>query len=51
MHPVNIPEVIVTFAPQKFGQDGKLLDENARKFLQQLLENLVSLTRKLKAGA
>jgi chromate reductase len=50
MHPVNKPEVFVTFAPQKFGQDGKLLDEDARKFLQQLIENLVALTRKLKGG-
>jgi chromate reductase len=44
---VTKPEVIVTFADKKFDANGKLVDPDARKFLQQLLENLVSLTRKL----
>lgn len=51
MHAVNRPEVLVMFAPQKFSQDGKLLDEDTRKYFQQLLENLVALTKKLKAAA
>ncbi len=48
MHPVNGPEVIVTLAQNKFDANGKLIDEDANKFLKQLLENLVTWTRRLK---
>jgi chromate reductase len=48
MHPVNGPEVIVTFAQNKFDANGKLIDENTNKFLKQLLENLVNWTRRLR---
>src|SRR5919202_212123 len=44
MHPVNGPEVIVTFAQNKFDTNGKLIDENTSKFLKQLLENLAYWT-------
>lgn len=37
MHPVNRPEVFVTFAPQKIDERGKLTDEQTRKFIGQLL--------------
>jgi chromate reductase len=47
MHPVNRPEVLVTFAQDKFDANGRLVDENTQKFLRQLLENLVSWTRRL----
>ena len=47
MHPINGPEVIVTFAQDKFDANGKLIDENTSKFLKQLLENLASWTRRL----
>jgi len=47
MHPVNGPEVIVTFAQNKFDANGKLVDENTNKFLKQLLENLANWTRRL----
>jgi chromate reductase len=47
VYTVTKPEVIVTFAEKKFDADGKLTDPDARKFLQQLLNNLVELTRKL----
>ena len=47
MHPINGPEVIVTFAENKFDANGKLIDENTSKFLKQLLENLASWTRRL----
>jgi hypothetical protein len=33
MHPVNVPEVIVTFASNEFDSEGNLLDENRKKFL------------------
>jgi chromate reductase, NAD(P)H dehydrogenase (quinone) len=46
MHPVNVPEVIVPLAHEKFDATGRLLDENTKKFLTQLLQNLVNWTRR-----
>lgn len=48
MYPINGPEVIVTFAQDKFDANGKLIDENTQKYLRQLLKNLVNWTRQLK---
>ena len=48
MHPVNGPEVIVTFAQNKFDANGKLTDENTRHLLKQLLQNLTIWTRRLR---
>jgi chromate reductase len=48
MYPINGPEVIVTFAQDKFDANGKLIDENTQKYLRQLLQNLVNWTRQLK---
>ena len=48
MHPVNGPEVIVTFAQQKFDANGNLVDDNTKTFLRQLLQNLVNWTKRLK---
>lgn len=48
MHPVNGPEVIVTFAQNKFDANGKLIDENTSKFLKQLLQSLANWTRRLR---
>ena len=47
MYPINRPEVIVPFAQDKFDANGKLLDDNTKKFLEQLLHNLANWTRKL----
>jgi len=47
MWPINKPEVIVTFAAEKI-KDGQLVDENSRKLIRQLLENLLAWTHKLK---
>jgi len=49
MYPINKPRVIVTFAQDKFDSNGKLLDDNTKKFLGQLLENLAKWARKLAA--
>jgi chromate reductase len=46
MYPVNGPEVIVTFAQNKFDSNGKLTDEDTKRFLKQLLENLAVWTRR-----
>ena len=48
MFPINGPEVIVTFAQDKFDKQGKLIDENTQKFLRQLIQNLINWTRRLK---
>lgn len=48
MYPVNGPDVIVNFAQQKFDANGKLVDDNSKTFLGQLLQNLVNWTRRLK---
>jgi len=48
MHPINRPQVIVTFAPEKIDGKGRVTDEITRKFIRELLENLVTWTRKLK---
>ena len=48
MYPINVTEVIVTFAQDKFDANGKLINENNQQFLRQLLHNLVKWTRKLK---
>jgi chromate reductase len=48
MYPINRPEVIVTFAPEKIDEKGIVTDENTRKFMKELLENLVAWTRRLK---
>ena len=44
MYPVNGPEVILPFAQDKFDANGRLTDENTRKFFRQLLQNLVDWT-------
>ena len=48
MHTINAPEVIVTSASNKFDAEGNLLDENTKKFLTQLLQNLSNWTRRLR---
>ena len=48
MYPINRPEVIVALAPQKIDENGTVTDEITRKFMRELLENLVTWTRKLR---
>jgi chromate reductase, NAD(P)H dehydrogenase (quinone) len=48
MHQVNIPEVIVTFAQNKFDSNGGLTNEKTGRLLKQLLENLAIWTKKLR---
>jgi len=50
MYPVNGPEVMVTFAPEKFDAEGGLTDPVARDLIGQLLRNLMHWTRALRAG-
>jgi chromate reductase len=48
MYPINRPEVIVTFAHDKFDTNGRLVDDTTKTLLRQLLQNLANWTRKLK---
>ena len=48
MYSVNKPEVFVTFAPQKFDDKGNLSDQKTKELIKELLNNLVSWTRRLK---
>jgi chromate reductase len=48
MYPVNGPEVMVTFAEDKFDANGNLVDPNTKKYVTQLLQNLANWTRRLK---
>ena len=50
MHPVNKPEVFVTFAPQKFDDKGRLLDEKTKQLIGELLRNLVAWTKRLRTA-
>ncbi len=49
MYFVNQPEVMIGSAQNKFDENGTLQDETSKKLIRQLLENLVSLTRKVNA--
>ena len=48
MYPMNSPEVIVNFAQNKFDSNGRLIDEDTRKHLKGLLENLAIWTKRLR---
>ena len=47
MHPLNKPEIFVTFANQKFDEQGRLTDEKTKEFIKGFLETLVAWTKKL----
>jgi chromate reductase len=51
MHPVNQPEVMISNAAERFSEDGELKDEDSKRFMTQLLDNLVEWTRKLQSAA
>ncbi|MEM0104836.1 MAG: NAD(P)H-dependent oxidoreductase [Candidatus Methanomethylicia archaeon] len=45
---INKPEVFVSFAHKKFDEKGNLVDEEAKKYIAELLRNLVNTARLLK---
>jgi len=47
--PVNQPEVMIGNAAEKFDEQGNLKDETTKKFIRDLLAELVSYTKKMKA--
>jgi chromate reductase, NAD(P)H dehydrogenase (quinone) len=46
IHPVNKPEVFVSFASGKFDQSGRLTDDKARDVIKDLLKALINKTKK-----
>jgi len=48
MHPVNKPEVIVTFASERIDKNGILRDKETRKLIKELLKSLTAWTQRLK---
>jgi len=48
MHPINKPEVIVTFASEKIDENGILRDKETRRLIKELIESLIAWTQKLK---
>jgi chromate reductase len=44
MHPTCLPELFVTYAREKFDENGGLTDEETKKHLVKMLENLTSWT-------
>ena len=50
MYSINRPEVMIGNAAQRFDPQGNLTDENSRKLIRQLIENLATWTRQLRQG-
>ncbi len=50
MHAVNRPEVMVPFAQQRIDESGTLTDEKTKELIRKLIEGLVALTKRIKAG-
>ncbi len=48
--PLNKPEVMITFAAQKFDGSGRLSDEPTREIMRQQLEALATWVRRLSGG-
>jgi chromate reductase len=47
MFPVNQPEVMIAKAAERFDQDGNLIHEPTKKYITQLLQNLIDWTRRI----
>ncbi len=48
MHPMNQPEVMVPFAQDKIDGNGRVKDEKTRQKIRELLESLVTWTKRTK---
>jgi chromate reductase len=48
MFPINQPEVMIGSAHERFDAQGNLTDETTKKFIRQLLQNLVDWTQRLR---
>ena len=48
MYPLNMPEVMISRAHERFDTDGNLTDEKTREYIGKMLVSLVEWTRQLK---
>ena len=48
MHPINRPEVMLSAASQNLDSEGKLINEDTRSLIRQLIEELITWTNQLK---
>jgi len=48
MHPINRPEVFVTYAEEKIDEKGIVTDRTTKETIRELLERLVGWTKRLK---
>lgn len=48
MYPMNLPEVMVPFAQDKVDANGRVTDAKTKEKIKELLESLVTWTRKLR---
>ncbi|MEJ2346261.1 MAG: NAD(P)H-dependent oxidoreductase [Gammaproteobacteria bacterium] len=51
MPAINRPEVMIANAPHGFDQNGNLVNETSRRLIAELVDNLVSWSRRLKGVA
>lgn len=47
MFPVNQPEVMISFAPERFDAQGNITDDVSKDLIRKLLQNLVDWTRRI----
>ena len=50
MYPLNRPEVMVSYCEDKIDQSGRVTDGHTRDKIRQLLQALVTWTRRLRAA-
>lgn len=48
MYPINQPEVMVPFAHEKIDKNGKITDQKTKEKIRELIESLITWTRRLK---
>lgn len=47
VHTINQPEIMVPYAETKFDANGRLTDQNTREKIRELIQNLVSFSKRL----
>ena len=50
MHPLNAPQLMLARVRDKFDEQGNVIDETVRQQIRQLLESLVTWTRRLRGA-
>jgi chromate reductase len=48
MYPLNSPEIMISYAAERFDANGNLIDDKSKELIAQMLDRLVGWTRQLK---